>query len=152
MKKFTPLLSAFLILILITGCDSVFEPAEPEYAPDNIYNKTLEFDGRIQRTYDFNSSGECEIETSHYLNEILTKSPTYTYTKTSAQAAKLTVKYSEETSLAGFSANYDNIFTLILNFTSATEGTLSGNWQEILTAGSGKSKTISYTNEHFELN
>lgn len=151
MKQFTFLLPMLFILCVITGCDSVFEPAEPEYAPDNIYNKTLEFNGSSYSISGFKSTGKCTVEMASW--ETITKDPTYTYKKQSGNVAEFHLEYSDRSQLV--SSMYtlsDMVYDLTLTFTSESGGTLTGTVKSIKTGGnSGKSFTIDFEDKPFDL-
>lgn len=119
------LIYSLLITIFYScGNNNVFnqEVVPTIYAPENIYTKTLVFDGS-ETMWNFNSSG---TYSRNALTGTLYGTPTYSYTKIDSKTAKFNTEYVEK-HVSGYSTWYfDTTYNMTLTFDSKTSGSYSG--------------------------
>lgn len=119
-----------IILVRVDGKE-LEEEKNKNYAPENIIGKRITFPSVAVEyetvLYGFTSAGTCSIIRGVTIpGQNISKTPTYTYSKTSAKEATFNYDY-QETASAGTAKYYFNWhYKQTLTFTSAGGGTYTG--------------------------
>lgn len=132
----------FSLILFLTGCGgggngsgggTSPDPESEDYAPSNIYSKSLKVKGDYNYTMtNFTSGGRFSIPEAAYVSFIGT--PSYSYSKTSENTAKFYSKYAYR--MHPGSSNYSDLsytLDLRLNFLGSDIGNFTGTIKVVTT-------------------